>query len=225
MADAGRPWRIAALAPLPLEAYRGLLEGLDVEVRVPETRAAAEAAAVLADAEIAIGDWSGEVVLDAAALEASPHLAFVQQPAVGTDTIDVSACADRGIPVANTVGANSETRGLLDAAMLARLPDQAVLVNAARGGIVDEDAVADALEAGRLGGVACDVFADEPLPQSSRLRAAERVLLSPHVAGASVQARLGLLGKTRENVRRAVVGEPVTDVVNGADPRVRRRNG
>ncbi|HEV7711939.1 MAG TPA: NAD(P)-dependent oxidoreductase, partial [Asanoa sp.] len=71
------------------------------------------------------------------------------------------------------------------AAELARLPRGAVLVNTARGGLLDYAAVVDALESGHLGAAAFDVFDAEPLPADSRLRGAPHVVLTPHLAGAT----------------------------------------
>jgi D-3-phosphoglycerate dehydrogenase len=99
------------------------------------------------------------------------------------------------------------TRDLLDEAGLARLKPGALVVNAARGGVLDEDALARALEAGHVGG------------------AAPRVLLSPHAAGSTVQAVTRILEQTNANLRRVLDGEPVVDVVNGLDPHVVRRRG
>ncbi|MGW4882962.1 2-hydroxyacid dehydrogenase [Streptomyces murinus] len=79
-----------------------------------------------------------------------------------------------------------ETRGLIGARELALLPPGAVVVNAARGELLDEGALCDALEDGRLAVAALDTYADEPLPADSRLRAVGgRVVLTPHVGGAS----------------------------------------
>ena len=75
------------------------------------------------------------------------------------------------------------TRGLIDAARIARMKPDAVLVNTARGGIVDEAALAAALRAGRLGGAALDVFADEPMPAGSPLADAPNLILTPHIGG------------------------------------------
>ncbi|GIF45689.1 D-3-phosphoglycerate dehydrogenase [Asanoa ferruginea] len=80
-----------------------------------------------------------------------------------------------------------ETAGMVGAAELARLPRGAVLVNTARGGLLDYAAVVDALESGHLGAAAFDVFDAEPLPATSRLRKAPRVVLTPHLAGATRQ--------------------------------------
>lgn len=331
MSDA--PWRLAALAPLPADVIRSLVGDLPVEVAVPPTRDAAGLRAVLADAELVLGDWSAELRLTEAEAAAAPRLAFVQQPSVGVDTIDVAAFAAHGVPVANAAGANAvsvaewcvgatvaalrqlawadaevragrwpqlelgtrgsaelagrrvglvgfgaigvecarrfaalgcpvsywsrrrrpdeaaygarwrelddlmassdvlvvviaaapETRGLIDERRLGLLPSGAVVVNAARGGIVDEAALAAALVGGALRAAALDVFATEPLPADSPLRASDRVLLSPHAAGATAEATGRIVTVTIENLRRAVRGEPVQYVCNGVDPLVRRR--
>ncbi len=79
----------------------------------------------------------------------------------------------------------AETRGLIGARELALLPPGAVVVNAARGPLLDEDALCAALERGHLSAAALDTFVTEPLPPGSRLRAlADRVVLTPHLGGA-----------------------------------------
>jgi phosphoglycerate dehydrogenase-like enzyme len=119
----------------------------------------------------------------------------------------------------------AETRGLLGAAELALLPPGAFLINAARGGIVDEDALLAAIGSGALAGGALDVYATEPLPEVSPLRQEDRLLLSPHAAAATGEAMRRLVTGVVDNVRRAVSGEPVVDVVNGVEPVIRRREG
>jgi D-3-phosphoglycerate dehydrogenase / 2-oxoglutarate reductase len=80
-----------------------------------------------------------------------------------------------------------QTTGMIGAEELARLPRGAVLVNTARGGLLDYEATVDALESGQLGAAAFDVFDTEPLPANSRLRTAPRVVFTPHLAGATRQ--------------------------------------
>jgi (S)-sulfolactate dehydrogenase len=80
------------------------------------------------------------------------------------------------------------TRGLFDAARIASMKPGAVLINTARGGIVDEAALAAALRSGHLGGAAIDVFAVEPLPPSPHWADCPNLLLTPHVAGVTAEA-------------------------------------
>lgn len=76
-----------------------------------------------------------------------------------------------------------QTRHLLDASRIARMKSGAVLINTARGGVVEEAAVADALRRGALAGAALDVFESEPLPAGSPLAGAPNLILTPHIAG------------------------------------------
>jgi D-3-phosphoglycerate dehydrogenase len=81
------------------------------------------------------------------------------------------------------------TRHLLDRGRLARMKRGAVLVNAARGELVEETALVEAVQSGHLGGAAVDVFADEPLPADSPLRGVDRLLLTPHLAASTREAQ------------------------------------
>src|SRR5262249_44931499 len=80
------------------------------------------------------------------------------------------------------------TRHLIDAAALARMKPEALLVNTSRGPVVDEAALVEALRGGQLAGAALDVFDEEPLAPGSRLRELEQVVLTPHAAGYSLEA-------------------------------------
>jgi D-3-phosphoglycerate dehydrogenase len=103
------------------------------------------------------------------------------------------------------------------------VPPGAYLVNVGRAGTLDHPALLSALESGHLGGAALDVFLEEPLPAGDPLRDNDRILLSPHAAGATKQSVARIVEKSIANLRRVLDGEPVIDVVNGLDPRIRRR--
>ena len=123
----------------------------------------------------------------------------------------------------NLIALGDETRGLLSASRLAALPAGALVVSASRGGIVDELAVLDAVERGRLAGAAFDVYETEPLPADSPLRRCDRILLTSHTAGTTQESFVRMTELLTDNIRRAVTGEPVRNLVNTVDPVVRRR--
>lgn len=102
------------------------------------------------------------------------------------------------------------TRGLLGEQRLRRMPRGALLINASRGGVVNEQDLARALADGHLGGAAVDVYASEPPPADSPLltlppEAANRVLLTPHIAGVACEAAQALYTQAWANVRRVLI--------------------
>ncbi len=105
-----------------------------------------------------------------------------------TEMVGLEELLARADAVTLHVPLTPETHGLLGPARLALMKPDAVLVNAARGGVVDEAALAAALRAGRLGGAALDVFAAEPLSPTHPLVGAPNLILSPHIAGATVES-------------------------------------
>ncbi|MFV0375033.1 C-terminal binding protein [Microbacterium sp.] len=105
--------------------------------------------------------------------------------------------------------ATAETHHLIRAETLARMKPDAVLVNTARGSLVDTEALADALVDGRLGGAALDVVDPEPLPPDSRLWDAPNLLMTPHVAFYSRQSLERLERLAAEEAERALRSEPL----------------
>jgi (S)-sulfolactate dehydrogenase len=105
-----------------------------------------------------------------------------------TDPLELDALLAASDVVSLHLPLDEATRGLLGTARLALMKRDAVLVNTARGGIVDEVALAAMLREGRLGGAALDVFEQEPLAAGSPLAGAPRLLLTPHIAGVTVES-------------------------------------
>ena|SRR5438093_271741 len=108
--------------------------------------------------------------------------------AVGVEPLALDALLTRADIVTLHVPLAPETKGMIGPAQLARMPRGAILVNAARGGLVDESALLAALETGALSGAALDVFAGEP-PKGSPLLSHPRVVLTPHIGAATVEAQ------------------------------------
>ena len=106
-----------------------------------------------------------------------------------------------------------ETRGMINAAALARMKTTAFLVNTGRGPLVDEAALAAALNGGRLAGAAADVLSREPPPLDNPLLTAKNCVITPHQAWATLAARRRLLAESAENVRAFLQGQP-RNVVN-----------
>jgi len=111
-----------------------------------------------------------------------------------------------------TLPLTAESRGIIGRATLAALPATAWLINVSRGALVDEEALLEALRAGRLAGAVLDVFSEEPLPPDHPLWEAPNVTITPHVSGATSRFRDDLVV---ENVRRYLAGEPL---LNPVDP-------
>jgi phosphoglycerate dehydrogenase-like enzyme len=108
-----------------------------------------------------------------------------------------------------TLPLTDETRGLVSRETFAQMRDGAIFVNVGRGGVVDEEALVDALRSGKLRGAALDVFAQEPLPAGSPLWGLENVLVSPHTAALSVRENERIVELFCDNLRRYLDGAPL----------------
>jgi len=116
--------------------------------------------------------------------------------------------------VINITPSTPETRGLFSAERFAHMQPHARFINVGRGDAVNEQALADALEAGNLAGAALDVFATEPLPQDSPLWEREDVIVSPHMSGDVTGSEEELIDLFVDNLRRFVAGEALRNVVD-----------
>lgn len=99
---------------------------------------------------------------------------------------------------------NERTAGLVGERELSLMKPEAYILNMGRGGIIDEKALADAIDTGRIAGAGLDVFTSEPLPLSNplmKVKKRERLILTPHIAWASLEARKRLVACIAENIR------------------------
>ena len=106
------------------------------------------------------------------------------------------------------------TAGLIGAAQLAAMKRGAIVVNAARGGVIDEAALAEAVRSGHLAGAALDVFAEEPAPADHPLRSVDHVVLTPHLGAATQEAQHNVAVEIAEAVRAALADGDLTRAVN-----------
>jgi phosphoglycerate dehydrogenase-like enzyme len=113
-----------------------------------------------------------------------------------------------------TVPLTPETRGLLGAKQLSAMKPGSYLIDVSRGGVVDQEALIEALEKGQMAGAALDVFSEEPLPADSPLWEMPKVLISPHVAGLSPHYIERAFTLFKENLRRYIAGEELMNKID-----------
>lgn len=116
------------------------------------------------------------------AIAADPFADSAEMVRLGVDRVDLDTVFSRADVVTLHAPLTSDTHHIVDRHRLSLMKPTAVLVNTARGGLIDTNALVEALTAGTIAGAALDVYEDEPLPPSSSLRRAPNVLLTPHVA-------------------------------------------
>ncbi|WP_327351648.1 2-hydroxyacid dehydrogenase [Streptomyces sp. NBC_01304] len=107
-----------------------------------------------------------------------------------------------------------ETKGMIGAEQLAKMPRGSVIVNCARGALLDYDAVCDALDSGQLSGAGFDVFPSEPVPADSRLLKTPGVVMTPHIAGGSQEVAHKAARIVAGEVGRYLLGEPLAHCAN-----------
>lgn len=106
----------------------------------------------------------------------------------------------------------AETRHLVNATTLALMKSTAYIINTARGGVIEEDALADALNSGRLAGAGIDVLDREPMRPGHPYLTAKNCYITPHVAWGTLDARTRLIGMVAENLRAFEAGKPINKV-------------
>lgn len=132
----------------------------------------------------------------------------------GVERVDLDELMRRSSVVSLHARVTEETKGMINRARIESMPAGSVLVNCARGALLDYDAVCDALDSGHLFGAGFDVFDTEPIPAGSRLPRTPNVVLTPHLAGASKQTAAKAARIVAADVGRFLRGEPLAHCAN-----------
>lgn len=132
----------------------------------------------------------------------------------GVEMVSLQELLARSDFVSVNVALTDDTRDLLDEERIAIMKPGSVLVNTARGGIVDEQALADALDSGAVYAAGIDVFEREPVPMDNPLLKHERVVVAPHIGSATVQTRARMANLAIDNALAALAGERMPHCAN-----------
>lgn len=144
-----------------------------------------------------------------------PYLQEERARQLEIETVSLEEAMRRGDVISLHVPLTDATRGLIGAEQMALMKPTAVIVNAARGGVLDEDALADVLRQGRIAGAALDVYATEPLPADHPLRSLDGVVMTPHIGAATREAQHNVAHEVAQSVRHALLTGDVSRAING----------
>ena len=133
--------------------------------------------------------------------------------AAGSEAVTLDELLSRADVLSLHLRLNAETRGFLNASRISQMKPGALLINTARGGLVDEEALARALQSGRLGGAGLDVFAIEPLPSDSPLNTLSNVVMTPVTGWNTSESSQRLINISIDNVVGFFSGKP-NNIVN-----------
>jgi len=212
-------------AALVLSSLRKLPK-LDASVRAGDWAAVAVAKPIKPFAETVVGFLGlgriGSLVMARLRpfgfhfLVADPQLDVARVNALGATSVDIATLFRESDVLSLHAPATPETTQVVNTTNLATMKPGAIIVNTARGKLVDEAALADALSQGVIGGAAMDVFEIEPLPSNSPLRTAPNLLLTPHAAWYSDAAIVKLQELVASDIKRLLSGQPPRCAVPGS---------
>lgn len=146
-------------------------------------------------------------------LGSDPFVTPEQAANLGVELVAFEELCARSDVITVHVPKSRTTRGLVDAAAIERMKPSVILLNVARGGILDEAAVAEALVAGRIAGAAIDVYEQEP-PVDSPLMGAPNTLLTPHLGASTAEAQVAVAEEVAEQILEVLDGRPARYAVN-----------
>ena len=159
-----------------------------------------------------VGELARAFGMQTMAYDPSPNPATAADPVTWCDLDELFARSD---VISLHCPLTEQTAGMVNRDRLSRVKPTAFLINTARGALVVEDDLAEALNAGRLAGAALDVVSREPIKPDNPLLGAKNCLITPHIAWATTEARGRLMEATVANVSAFQAGHPI-NVVNGS---------
>jgi D-3-phosphoglycerate dehydrogenase / 2-oxoglutarate reductase len=146
-----------------------------------------------------------------------PYLSPTRADELGIEMVAFEEVLERGDFISVHVPLTEETRGIIGSDALGRMNPTTFVVNASRGGVVDEPALAKALHNAAIAGAALDVYETEPLPDDSPLRDAPNLVLTPHLGASTAEAQFGVATEVAHKVRLLLETGNRADAVNAAD--------
>ncbi len=147
-------------------------------------------------------------------IAADPHISAEMAQRLDVELVSLDDLFERADAVTVHVPRTSETTGLLGKKAFARMKKGVLIINAARGGIVDEADLLAALDSGQVGGAGLDVFVEEPPPADHPLVAHERVVCTPHLGASTEQAQVNVSIAVAEQVRDYLLDGAIRNAVN-----------
>lgn len=168
---------------------------------------------------VGLGRIGSEVATRARGMEMhvlayDPVVSFDRAEQLGVELVTMDELLARSDVLSLHVPLVDATRNLLDAAQIAKMKRGAYLINASRGGVVDEPALLAALESGQLGGAALDVFSEEPLPADNPLLRHPKIITVPHIGASTAEAQTSAGTEMAEGVAAALAGATPRFAVN-----------
>ena len=143
-----------------------------------------------------------------------PFISTERAEQLGCRLVEMNVLLQESDYITLHIPKTKETANLIDAEALAKMKPTARIINCARGGIIDETALADALKSGKIAGAALDVFETEPLGESPLHELSQKVILTPHLGASTAEAQQNVAVDVAEQIRDVLLGLPARSAVN-----------
>ncbi|MDJ0733791.1 MAG: phosphoglycerate dehydrogenase [Nostocaceae cyanobacterium] len=147
-------------------------------------------------------------------LATDPFISAERAEQIGCQLVDLDVLLQQSDYISLHIPKTPESTHLINAERLAKMKPNARIINCARGGIIDEDALAAALKEGKIAGAALDVFESEPLEESSLKSLGKEVILTPHLGASTTEAQVNVAIDVAEQIRDVLLGLPARSAVN-----------